>query len=745
MDHYVDLLYRRKRTIFISVLLVVALGAVYTFTRTPLYVANSYVMLDLDQRKAPSGRGNLEVAQGDIFSQNDRSLLGELFMIRTSPQLAERVFARLGNSHYLEGAPSFEVQFSPVAQDVNIIRISATSVAPDTAWMLANLYAEEYVNLTRDASRTYLSSSREELQQQEEKWQAALREAETEIENYLRRGGSATLDDESRYVARQIADLEAQRDNARIELETRQTSLDAIEKELQGIDPQLARRVSSSIELQIKGLQEKIAEREIAKEEMFLRYPNLRESGTESAEIQALNREIGLLQAQLGRLSEQYIEEVKAAGGISGSEGSLDYLADLRRRSLEERIRISGIETTIRVTEQRLATYRADLQTIPERAMELAQLQRQRDYAERMYQFVIEQLQEKQVAEVAEPGYARVLRSAGLPEDPVSPNVSENMILSLVFGLMLGLGLVFLQGRFDSRIYKPEHLQDRRARILGVVPNLGPLIRSGHGGSAYVERDGRRLSTALVVILNPDTAAAEVYRQMVTLTRIRLPGADTNRVVVVTSSGIGEGKSVTAANLAVAMAQAGYRTLLVDADMRRPRVHQLFGIGLGEGFAGLLSREGEGSIDSASVGINRLQVLTAGRPDIDVPVLLNADRLQRALTTLKASFDFIVVDTPPLRAAADALLLAQQAEGTVLVARAGATKKAELEYGMYLLNEVKASLLGVVLNGFEVSMAYGYKFRYDHYTRYDHYAGSNYYAASSQSGDGVSARFKAPA
>jgi capsular exopolysaccharide synthesis family protein len=192
-----------------------------------------------------------------------------------------------------------------------------------------------------------------------------------------------------------------------------------------------------------------------------------------------------------------------------------------------------------------------------------------------------------------------------------------------------------------------------------------------------------------------------------------------SNVVVVTSPGVGEGKSTTAANLAVAFAQAGYRTLLMDGDMRRPQVHRLMGRSLEPGLFQLL--QGDLSINPSQLKTHtdNLFAIPAGRLAGGSAAEVTGGRNMRKLVnSLRDHFDVIIIDTPPTLAVAEARQLAPKADATLMVARAGSTRENELGFAIEQLERVGARVMGVVLNGFDMSMAYGYEYRYQQYVHY---------------------------
>ena len=254
---------------------------------------------------------------------------------------------------------------------------------------------------------------------------------------------------------------------------------------------------------------------------------------------------------------------------------------------------------------------------------------------------------------------------------------------------------------------------------IGVIPNLAPLVEDQLDGEATVEWDGRQLESNLVGVLKPYSAAAESYRKVWTNIQLGRPD-ESSSTILVSSPGSGDGKSLTAANLAIVSAQAGHSTLLIDGDLRRPRLHEVFDISRTPGVTEALQNDLEEQAMRRPL-IDNLCVLPAGT-EVDNPAkVLGSARFRDFLQRAQQYFDHVIVDSSPVLATADGPLLSDLCDTTLCVVRAGATTEAELDHAIEVFDGVGANIAGVVFNGFDVSMAYGYKYRYRHYGQYGPY------------------------
>lgn len=269
---------------------------------------------------------------------------------------------------------------------------------------------------------------------------------------------------------------------------------------------------------------------------------------------------------------------------------------------------------------------------------------------------------------------------ARVPTDPVSPNISALITLGCVLGLTAGIVLATLRTLLDTRV----HTVDDAETATG-APVIGGVLH-----------DVSIATQPLVVRTDPRGAQAEAFRRM--RTNVRFLDVDGGTpAIVFTSASPGEGKSTTCANLALAFAETGARVALVDADLRRPTLADLFAIEGGAGLSDVLI----GRLGLAAAmqrwSVQKLFVLPAGSTPPNPSELLGSEAMARVLDALRASFDIVLIDSPPLLAVTDAALLASASTGAVLVAASGSARIPQLETASHALASANATLLGVVL------------------------------------------------
>jgi capsular exopolysaccharide synthesis family protein len=299
----------------------------------------------------------------------------------------------------------------------------------------------------------------------------------------------------------------------------------------------------------------------------------------------------------------------------------------------------------------------------------------------------------------------RIVDLAELPRSPSSPNRRFNMTVGLLAGLGLGLCLGFLVEYLDNRIKTPDDIKTQ----LGLPPlGLLPVIRGVDSSRPF----------PLITGAAPPSLI-EAFRTL--RTNVMFSSAEPGlRSLVVTSTGPGEGKTLVSGNLAISLAEAGQRVLLIDADLRRPKQHELFGIKREPGLSNLLVGSAKASEVVRKTTVRGLYVLPAGRIPPNPVELVGSARFQDFLKSLPEHFDWVVLDTPPVMAVADASVIAHHVSGVAFVVGAEMVSRATAQAALEQLETARARLLGGVLNRVDLERQ-GYYYSHYHRKEYSRY------------------------
>jgi capsular exopolysaccharide synthesis family protein len=319
------------------------------------------------------------------------------------------------------------------------------------------------------------------------------------------------------------------------------------------------------------------------------------------------------------------------------------------------------------------------------KAAEFARLDSDVKRSQKLVEMLEDRINELTMTQSGGPLSIKVVESATPVRQPSFPSKKRTVALGLMLGLMLGSALALVREQTDQRLRSAEDV----ASVLG-IPVLGVVPYMGTGHS--VATRGRKMH------LDPLSDVAEAVRTIRTAVHFGVPGA-APRTLLVTSAAPGDGKSTIASNLAIAVAQAGRRTLLLDADFRRPSVDEIFELKGALGLSHVLA--GTQSVDSAlqPTDVENLHVLPCGPVPANPAELLNSTAFGKLLEELSGRYDFVVLDSPPVLPVTDARIVAAYCDVTLLVLRAGKSSRRQAEQAHSALLSVGARVLGGVMNG----------------------------------------------
>lgn len=363
-------------------------------------------------------------------------------------------------------------------------------------------------------------------------------------------------------------------------------------------------------------------------------------------------------------------------------------------RDQRRNLAIADLTETSLVVQAQIDALDAQLAALPEDDPSVAQLQAlRRGYSDSLAQFSI-------ASELATGSGALVIDEAGLPDSAFTPQTTRNVALGAILGLLVGAGLVLLMESLDRSMKDKEAVE----RVSG-LPNLAIV--------PAVSKQRRSKDFSLISLSEPDSNAAEAYRTL--RAALQFMAVDQlMSVLQVTSANPSEGKTTTSANLAIALAKAGRRVALVDADLRKPRLHTYFDLDQEPGLTSVMI--GEATLTEVchvaidDVGV--LLVVPAGPIPPGPSELLGRVSAQRAFATLRNVVDVVVVDSPPLLPVSDALVLSNYVDGTVLVTNAARTSEDDLRLALDRLDQVNAEVIGTVLNEVKTKNILGYGYGY---------------------------------
>jgi len=394
----------------------------------------------------------------------------------------------------------------------------------------------------------------------------------------------------------------------------------------------------------------------------------------------------------------------------------------LEMYEVRESIRKASTELQIKEFQERsfqtqLQTYEATHPELSNVTLTYMRLDRERDIYQRLGNLLLERREELRVQASSETGGVKVIDrpTYGIA---VPSRARVTLVLGLVIGLVFGMGAAFVWELFDSNIKSSAEVSDvLGVSAIGSIPSIGMSREPRMNG-----RPGSRGRSMLISEVSPKDPVAEAYRTLRTSLMYSV-GDPALHTIVISSAGQAEGKSVTTANLGITCAQMGQRTLILDCDLRRPVQHSLFRLEREGGLTEFLLQD----LDLADVikpsGAEGLDVITAGIAPPNPAPLLASRAMADRLAQLRKGYDLVIMDSPPIIAVTDAVILGKLANGVLLVVRCAVTPRAAARHALSILTGANVPVLGAILNDIDISRHYG---GYYYYSYYHHYYGGYY-------------------
>ena len=447
----------------------------------------------------------------------------------------------------------------------------------------------------------------------------------------------------------------------------------------------------------------------------------------DNAAVQDLIRKRNEIYSQYNDALNQYGPNFPKVQRLQSQLKEVDATAEKEKKGVLVRLESEYREARQReeLLSQALDQQKAQVNQMSERMVQYSILKREAEANKALYDGLLTKLKEAGISAGLRSSNIRVVDPAMIPTYPARPAKARNIALSFLIGLVGGIGLALLREYMDNTVKSPDDVEVlAHLPSLAVVPAFSQLNGNGSGKAGKLLKgassNGHDKRIELVAQHLPKSQMSEAFRALRTSLLLSQAGHPP-QVILVTSALPREGKTTAAANLAVTLAQLGDRTLLVDADLRKPGVGRLLNLGSGN-YAGL---------SSYLAGVSSLELVTIQHPSIPnlsaIPTgplppnpadLLSSHKLADAIVELRTKFKFIVFDSPPVMAATDAVILSVQADGVLLVVRSGETPTEAFVRTRDLLLSVKCRVLGVVLNAVDSSAPdYYYSYRYYPYSQ----------------------------
>lgn len=450
---------------------------------------------------------------------------------------------------------------------------------------------------------------------------------------------------------------------------------------------------------------------------------------TES-EANRIAKEVEFLQVQSHGLSALSLTEDKILGqlGLKHAELVANYSRDLSRHKEDHPLLISmknqinaleeKMEKAIRAAyldavdkekglRQHFEELKRENNLLEEKSIGYRVLMRDVEADIQLYGGLLQRMKEATVSSEIKTTNIQIIDRAVVPTAPIKPKKKQDILLSMIVGLTMGIGLAFVIEYLDNTIKGPDDVEQYlKSPLLGIVSKLD----SDKGG----------LSDRLIVKANPKSIVAEAFRDIRTNLIFSFSGGNKGRIILLSSAIPSEGKSFISSNIAVAMAQAGKRVLLIDSDLRKPTLNKYFDAKKEPGLTNILvAEEGLESVIQHSI-IPHLSFMSCGPIPPNPSELLGSPKMEELLKDVREKFDWIFLDSPPEASVTDANILNNKADGAIIVVKVGAASKEHIRKTISQFNEIQHKVIGVVLNMVDFSKR-GYYYKYGYYSKYGYY------------------------
>lgn len=613
-----------------------------------------------------------------LILKHDRFVKGEKEKLLTANQIAS----------LLSGTVSIEQK-----RGIDIVDISVESPSPYEAALIANLYAHAYQNFNLQMNRTQLTTVRQFLAEQAKDKQNDLLSAEDTLSQFQAKKGVIDLDAQSQSLITQLAGFEAQRDDVQIDLAATNKVLSQLKDELSQQNPKVAAYLESlASQSYFQALQDGIAKLEVNKD---IALANKNPGIDNSAVIKDYDKQINALKDKLsGKIS--VIKE-----GMFASNP--EEIKDLTQKILETNVKAKSLSMQYTELNKLVTKYDAQFNKLPATAIDYARLERKREADEKLYSLIEQKYQEAQINEQSQPGNVLIVDPGRIPSSPSKPNRILIVLIGLVLGGGLSFGYIFIKNYFDNTVKTPDDIQNRNINVLAWVPQIEGI--GTNGNRAY----------EFIVAKKPDAIPSEAFRALRTRVQFSKIGSDALKTILITSSTPQEGKTTIAVNLAGAFAQSNKKTLLIDTDLRKPRIHSVFGVTRFPGLIDYLFEQAPLEDVIRYSGVKNLSYITAGTIPPNPSEMLESKPMREFIAEMRRIYDVVVMDSAPIIAVTDSEILASYVDASILVVSAENTEIDLMEKSVEMIKRGSSSFIGTVLNNFTYKSGYGSYYKYYYY------------------------------
>ncbi|MEH1767119.1 MAG: polysaccharide biosynthesis tyrosine autokinase [Nostoc sp.] len=703
----------KRRWFLIAIIVGSVFGATafLTFIQKPIYEAQAKLLFNKESGLSSLTGASEQLGQlGQLTGLTNLSnpLETEAEIIRSNPLIQKTITElqlkdKLGQPLEIDDLLR-KLKVKPI-KGTDILELSYRSTNPQQATAIINTLMSAYIANNVQVNRSEARAAREFLNKQLPGVEAKVKQGEAALRQFKEKYKVVALEVEAEEGIRSLDELSGQITQLQAQLVDARSSSGALQNKL-ALNTKQAMALSSLS--QSRGVQEVLSQYQNVQDQLAVE--RSRFTDVHPVITSLLSKEQALKKQLEGRVT-QTLGSTQPIPDQNLQIGELKQT--LTANLVQVEVQRLGLEKQLGVLMKAFVLNQTRLRTLPKLEQLQRQRQRQLQVAQITYEEMLKRLQEVQVLENQNVGNARVISEALLPKKPVSPRIALNLALGGFLGFFLAIGAALLLEAGDESVKTTEEAQELLDYpLLGTIPVFDQKAGLARGDSL----------TELPVLNNPYSSVNAAFEML----QINLGFTFSDKqlkVIVVSSSVMNEGKSFVAANLAIATAQMGKRVLLIDADMRRPRQHEMWQQPNLMGLSNVLVGQATLAEATKEVVIN-VELLSSGMIPPNPAALLDSQRMNGLLQQAAQDYDCVIIDTPPLSILADASIIGKMADGMLLVARPGIVNSAAAKTTKALIQHSRVPVLGMVVNGLTTGDNY-YSYHYYHRDTGENNSGRN--------------------
>lgn len=595
----------------------------------------------------------------------------------------------------------------------DIIELKIRSPQSWEAAFILNTWVEVFKDYDMAQNRSEIRETKRFLEEKLSDVREQLDSSQSRLTSFKKTEGVVSLSDETEQLVKQLTSFESLYKKTK-------TDLEAVENKLAHLKDQLSESEKTFVEDMTRVNKPMLQEMQKQMADLVARRAYIEAQLLSAGLPTEGNNQLMTLESNINGLKEEILKETtKLVESHLSGINPLVRSENLITQIFESETSREELSAKTQELERIVDEYKGKMGRLPDKSRELADLEMEVQVNSKIYIMLREKYEEARITEAGLVGNIRVVDWAEPSSVPVSPKPLRNLMLGCFLGLLLGIGLAFSREAFRNSIQERTDLDGLGLQFIGSVP-LAKRVRVHHPAKRNTKRDwslnrAREIFPYLLTHYNGHAGISEAFRSIRTAIHLSSKTKPL-KTILLTSPGPAEGKSTTAANLAVSMAQRGVKTLLVDSDLRKPVLDILFiGSHRKVGLTNHLGRQIDWKEAVRETTEKNLYILSAGSAVKNSPELLSTNRMRAFVNEAKERFGTVIFDSPPLLPVTDALVLSALLDGVVLVVRVEKTTKTSLEQSVKLLRSARANILGTVLTGIHLEDWYGNRKHYKDY------------------------------